>query len=161
MANSTAKKDEGLVLDGQALSDGEVVDLFKNFSVSQPIRINTKQMNPNYAYRWISKRAAVYNRRRGVGWQVVKADKLEEHVAPGVSVSEVSLGTHTDAEGNVALADDLLLAYIPKRYAEAIKAHAMRLNQDRVQAGKRRFHETGDLLGGLDTYEVDHRGQRL
>lgn len=135
------------------LSDDDVIDLFKNFSISKPIRIPRDVLSPNFEYRWINKsKTSVFQRRRGVGWVPVRSDELPGLLRPGRRVEEVHMGTHVNADGHVALGDDLVLAKMPMRYAEALRAHQARINRDRIKAGKARFHAAGEVAG-VSTFE--------
>lgn len=135
------------------MSDDEIVDLFKNFSLSKPLRIPFDKLDPAYDYRWINKaKPATYQRRRGVGWTPILATELQTFVKAGFKAEDLRMGTHVSPDGFVALGDDLVLARIPIRYAQAIRAHYARINQNRMKAGKNRFHQAGELAG-VGTFE--------
>lgn len=131
----------------------DVVDIYKNFSLSQPIRIPKQKLNPQYVYRWINRlNKKNYQRKRGMGWVMIKADDLEDLVREGVDVNSLHLGTHVDAEGNVALGEELVLARMPAARAQAIKDHLREVNEARTRSGRKKFHETG-RLAGVSTHE--------
>lgn len=135
------------------LTEEEILEMHDRFSLSQPIRIPEDKLDPNYEYRWINRaKPNVFTRRKGVGWQPVTYDELEDLVVEGTSVPELNLGTHETADGLVAISDDLVLAKIPKRYAQAVRKRHEKRTQEKVKAGRRRFHQAGEMLG-VDTEE--------
>lgn len=135
------------------LTDAEIVDLYKNFSLSKPIGIPVEKLDPNFEYRWINRaNPSVFQRRRGVGWVPVTKLDIEKLCRPGYTVDELRLGTGYTPDGIVAIGDDLVFAKIPRRYAEAVRAHHAKINKDRMKAGKNRFHAAGELAGA-STFE--------
>lgn len=129
-------------------TDQEVLELFERYSLSVPIRIPTRMLDPQYSYRWINKKdQRVFTRRIGVGWKPVKFNDLKNLVVSPYTVEDLNLGTHTDPSGFVAIADDLVLAKIPKRYVEAYNAAKRKRDEEARQGGRRRFHQAGELLG--------------
>ena len=117
-------------------------------TLSQPIRIPTEKFTTDYEYRFINcKNANVFMRRRGLGWNPVLASELEDILVEPYTVKDLHLGTHVDAQGRVALGDDLVFAKLPKRHAIAIRAHHAKLNRDKLNAGRNKFHQAGQLAG--------------
>lgn len=130
------------------LTDQEIVELFERFSPSQPIRIPTKLLSPEYEYRWINRaKPSVFTRRKGVGWRPIAYKDMENYVRDGVEVEDLHLGTHVTPDGLLGISDDLVFACIPKRYAVAYRRHRARKNEERRTAGRRRFHQAGELMG--------------
>lgn len=130
------------------LSDGDILDLFERYSLSVPIRIPTHMLDPNWGYRWINRKdQKVLTRRLGVGWKVVHKDELPSLVVKPYTVEQLNLGTHTLTDGSVAIADDLVLAKIPKRYLQMYAEAKRKRDQERIKGGRRRFHQAGELLG--------------
>ena len=141
-------------LDG--LTEDEILDIFRLNSLSAPIRIPTRKLTADFAYRWINKKdLRVFQRRRGIGWVGIKATELDSLCKDGYTASDLHMGTHTDNDGFVALSDDLMLAKLPKRIANAIEKHRVQLSKDKLGAGKRRFHQAGEHAG-VSTHEVDY-----
>ena len=139
------------MMDG--LTEQEVVQMQAMFSLSQPIKIPTKMLSTEYEYRWINiDKKNVYQRRRGVGWMPIKDDELERLVVEPYTVEDLHMGTHVNPDGFIAIGDDLILARITRRHAEAIRAHFARLNREKLKSSKRRFHEAGKMAG-VYTYE--------
>lgn len=135
------------------LTDAEIVELYRNFSLSAPIRIPTDKLSPDFEYRWINKaKPNTYQRRRGVGWMPVTTKDLEKLVRPPHTVDDLHLGSNVTPDGYVGIGDDLVFARINKRYAQAIRAHNARINADRLKAGRARFHDAGKLAGAA-TFE--------
>jgi hypothetical protein len=135
------------------MSDEDIIEMYKNFALSKPIYIPKDQLDPNFEYRWINRHnPAVFQRRRGVGWQPVTKDDLAKLCRPGVTVEDLRLGTGYTPDGLVSIGDDLVFAKIPRRYAEAIRAHHTRINKERVKAGRNKFHAAGELTGAT-TFE--------
>lgn len=133
---------------GIELNDEEFMDLYAQFSLSQPIRIPIEKLNPDFEYRFINcLNPNVFQRRRGIGWNPVLADELESLLVPPYKVTDIHLGTHVDTQGRIALGDDLVFARLTKRHALAIKAHYLKINQDRLKSGRRKFHSIGELAG--------------
>ena len=133
---------------GIDLSDEDFMDLYAQFSLSQPIRIPLKMLNPDYEYRFINcLNPNVFQRRRGVGWIPILTKELESLLVPPYKVTDIHLGTHEDAQGRIALGDDLVFARLAKRHADAIKAHYQKINKDRLKSGRRKFHSIGELAG--------------
>lgn len=142
-----------------SLSDDEVIDLYRQFSTSGPIQIPVEKLSPSYAYRWCNKsNPKTWTRRRGLGWQPVAFKELEQLVVKPHTVDELGLGTHVDAAGYLVLSNDLVFCKMPKRYADAIEAHLRQRYMDQAKAGKRRFHQAGELAG-VSTFERDPRGR--
>ncbi len=140
--------EQAVVGTGAQLTDEEFVDLYRQFTLSQPIRIPVDMFTPDFEYRFINcKNANVYQRRRGLGWQPVLAAKLDQILVPPYTVKDLHLGTHVDAEGRVALGDDLVFAKLTKRHATAIRAHHAKLNREKLNAGRNQFHQAGQLMG--------------
>jgi len=134
------------------LTDDEIVELENNMKLSAPIRIPTHKLSPEFEYRWIAKRPNVFQRRRGVGWTPVKASELKALVVEPYTVDDLHMGTHTAPDGMLALSDDLVFAKIPKRVAVAIRLRIAQINKDRLSAGRRRFHQAGEVAG-VSTHE--------
>ena len=140
--------EKAVVGTGAELTDEEFVDLYRQFTLSQPIRIPVKMFTPDYEYRFINcKNANVFQRRRGLGWAPVLAAELEEILVPPYTVKDLHLGTHVDSQGRVALGDDLVFAKLTTRHAIAIRAHHAKLNRDKLNAGRAQFHNVGKLVG--------------
>ena len=133
------------------LTDEEMVEISKLYRLSAPIKIPVDKLSPNFEYRWVNRSQKVYRRRRGVGWQKVSHSDLEDNLAL-VPIDQLHMGTHTDPEGFVSLGDDLVFCKIPKRIAMALRNAQVRENRSRMSAGKRLFHETGELAG-VDTFD--------
>lgn len=130
------------------LTDEEILETFDRFRVSQPIQIPNEMLDPNYEYRWINRRKPnVLTRRKGVGWTPVKKDELEDLVVEGHTVEDLNLGTHVTSDGVIAISDDLIFAKIPKRYADAYRKRHEKRTQEQINAGRRRFHQAGEMLG--------------
>ena len=145
------KKHEEEVYDHtKDMTDEELVDVARMYRLSAPIKIPKDKLSPNFVYRWVNRNTKVYRRRSGVGWTKVKEKELEELAL--VPVEQLHMGTHTDVDGYVALSDDLVLMKLPKRVAKAIQEGHARENRARMEAGKRLFHETGELAG-VKTYD--------
>ena len=141
-------KEEAVVGTGVQLTDEEYVDLYRQFSLSQPIRIPVEKFTTDYEYRFINvANANVYQRRRGLGWEPVLAEDLDNILVPPHTARDLHLGTHVDAMGRVALGDDLVFAKLTTRHAIAIRAHHAKMNADRLKAGRNRFHQAGQLAG--------------
>jgi len=135
------------------MNDEDIIELYKNFSISKPIHIPLDMLDPNFEYRWVNRHnPAVFQRRRGIGWTPVTKDDLAKLCRPNVAVEDLRLGTGYTPDGLVVIGDDLVFAKIPRRYAEAIRAHHARINKDRMKAGKNRFHQAGELAGAT-TFE--------
>ena len=133
-------------LDG--MSEQEIVEIYKNFSLSAPIRIPTHMLSPNFVYRWINKRdKRVFTRRRGVGWVPVREAEVPKLMVAPYTINDLHLGTHIDADGVIAMSDDLVLAKLPKRVADAIEKYRVGQTKDRLSAGRRRFHQAGEQAG--------------
>ena len=142
------KTEQAVVGTGVELTDDELVDLYRQFNLSQPIRIPTEKFTTDFEYRFINcKNANVFMRRRGVGWTPVLAVELEEILVPPYTTKDLHLGTHVDAQGRVALGDDLVFAKLTKRHAIAIRAHHAKLNKEKLNAGRNQFHQVGKLAG--------------
>ncbi len=140
--------EQAVVGTGVELNDEEYMDLYRQFTLSQPIRIPLDKLTPDFEYRFINcSNANTFQRRRGIGWIPVLAEDLENLVVAPWTVVDLHLGTHVDAMGRVALGDDLVLARLTKRHAEAIRAHHARINRERLGAGRARFHQAGQLAG--------------
>ena len=137
----------------ELMSDEDIVELTRIFSLSAPIRIPKEKLDPNYVYRFINKRNSnVFQRRRGVGWKPVTLAELETLTIKPHTAEDLHIGTHTDADGHVVIGDDLVFAKLPKRYAEAIRAHHQKANANKLKSGRKKFHEAG-LLAGVQTTE--------
>lgn len=136
----------------EGMTDEELVHLERLYRLSAPIKIPVHQLDPNYVYRWVNRNPKVFRRRLGIGWKPVTRKELEQ--LSKVPLDDLHMGTHTDESGYVALADDLIFCKMPKRVAEALRKARMRENRTRLSAGKRLFHETGELAG-VPTYERD------
>lgn len=146
MTDEAAEK--AIVGTGVKLSDEEFVDLYRQFTLSQPIRIPTEKFTTDFEYRFINcKNANVFQRRRGLGWIPVLADELEDILVPPYTAKDLHLGTHVDAMGRVALGDDLVFAKLTARHAIAIRAHHAKLNKEKLGAGRAKFHQQGRLAG--------------
>lgn len=137
------------------LTDAEVTELVERYSLSVPIRIPFHMLKQEWDYRFINcADKSAYQRRRGVGWVPVSASELNDLVVPPYTVEDLHLGTHTDAAGNVACGVDLVFAKMSMRIANAIRERYAKLNREKQGAGKRRFHQSGQLLG-IETFERD------
>lgn len=133
------------------LSDEDIVELYRLYRLSAPIRIPVRDLDSNYEYRWINKKDEKnFRRRKGVGWKPVTRELLEKFSK--VPLDELNMGTNFAIDGTLVISDDLVLAYIPKRIAQVIRAAREKSMQDALGAGKRRFHEAGKLAG-VETFE--------
>ena len=142
------KTEQAIVGTGVELTDDEFVDLYRQFTLSQPIRIPVEMFTQDFEYRFINcKNSNVFMRRRGVGWAPVLAKELDEILIPPYTKKDLHLGTHVDAQGRVALGDDLVFAKLTKRLAVAIRAHHAKLNKEKLTAGRNQFHQAGQLMG--------------
>ena len=142
------KTERAVVGTGVELTDDEFVDLYRQFNLSQPIRIPLEMFTKDFEYRFVNcKNANVFSRRLGLGWTPVIAAELDEILVPPYTVKDLHLGTHVDAQGRVALGDDLVFAKLTKRHAVAIRAHHAKLNKEKLNSGRRQFHEVGQLMG--------------
>lgn len=140
--------EQAVVGTGVELSDDEYMELYHQFSLSQPIRIPTNILSTAFEYRFINcANSNMFQRRRGIGWTPVLASELESLVVPPATVADLHLGTHVDAQGRVALGDDLVFAKLTTRHAIAIRAHHARINRDRLHSGRAKFHQQGQLAG--------------
>ena len=138
--------EQAVVGTGAKLTDDEVIELYRQFSLSQPIRIPVEKFTPDFEYRFINcKNANVFQRRRGIGWIPILADELEEILVYPYTIKDLHLGTHVDAMGRVALGDDLVFAKLTTRHAIAIRAHHAKLNKEKLGAGRAKFHQQGQL----------------
>lgn len=147
--------EQAVVGTGVELTDEEFVDLYRQFTLSQPIRIPVEMFTKDFEYRFINcKNANVYQRRRGLGWAPVLAAELEEILVFPYTVKDLHLGTHVDAQGRVALGDDLVFAKLTTRHAIAIRAHHAKLNKEKLNAGRQQFHQVGKLVG-VATEDID------
>jgi hypothetical protein len=136
-------------------SDDEILELFERFNLSVPIRIPTEMLDKSFSYRWINRKdQKVLTRRLGVGWKPIKKDELPALVVKPYTIEDLNLGTHTLADGTVAIADDLVLAKIPMRFVHAYNAAKRKRNEELRKGGRRRFHQAGELLG-VSTDEKD------
>lgn len=148
MADTERVQSDSTTVRESELTDDQIVELFERYSPSVPIRIPTNKLSAEFEYRWINRRNPnVFTRRKGVGWRPVTMDELEELVLSPHTVEDLHLGTHVTADGLVAISDDLVLAKIPKRYANAYRKHREQKNKERREAGRRRFHQAGEMLG--------------
>lgn len=150
-ANSKPVKTVSSSDDG--MTDAEVTELIERYSLSVPIRIPFHMLKTDWAYRFINRaNQSVYQRRRGLGWVPVKTAELADLVIPPYTPDDLHIGTHTDAEGNVACGVDLVFSRMPRRIYDAILARYAQINRDKQGASKRKFHQTGQLLG-VETFE--------
>ena len=144
------------VIDG--MSDAEIVEIAKLYRPSTPIKIPNSSLDPNYEYRWVNKTLKNYRRRRGIGWTPITEEgenRLERFLKPGVSVDEIHMGTHFDTgSGMLSLDKDLVLCFILKRVAVAIRKSLSDEQRARLKAARGVFHEAGKLAG-VSTYDKD------
>ena len=139
------------------LSDAEIVEIAKRYRPSTPIIIPNNKLSPDYEYRWINKIQKNWRRRRGVGWTPITdkgENRLERFLNPGVSLDEMSMGTHYDQDGYLCLDKDLVLCFIVKRIAEVIRKALSDEQRARMRASRGVFHEAGKLAG-IGTYDED------
>ena len=130
------------------MSDTDVLDLFERYSLSVPIRIPTHMLDPNFCYRWINRKdQRVMTRRLGVGWKVIKESELPTLLVEPYTVEQLNLGTHTLADGSVAIADDLVFARIPRRFVKLYNDAKRKRDKEILSGGRRRFHQAGELMG--------------
>ena len=134
----------------ESLSDEDLVEIDRLYRLSSPIRIPVEKLNPEWEYRWVNRTPKVLRRRRGIGWSPVTMDDLERISL--VPIDQLHMGTHPDADGHLAIGDDLVFCKISKRIAMALRKARERENRARLSMGKRLFHETGELAG-VETYD--------
>ena len=143
------------VIDG--MSDAEIVEIAKRYRPSTPIQIPNKKLRPEYEYRWVNKTQKNWRRRRGTGWTPITEkgeNRLERFLNPGVSIDEMSMGTHYDPDGYLCLDKDLVLCFILKRIAEVIRKSLSDAQRARLKASRGVFHEAGKLAG-VGTYDEE------
>ncbi len=141
-----AQDTEGLVVDGKELTAEEIADVEKLNRLSTNIQIPNEKLDPNYEYRWLNKmHMKNYRRRLGVGWKT--PDKSQLRQLSKVPIDELHIGTHFAPDGTLCIDRDLVFACIPKRIPEAIRASHHRQSQARLMAGRKQFHDSGQLLG--------------
>ena len=143
------------VIDG--MTDAEIVEIAKLYRPSTPIKIPNSSLDPNYEYRWVNKTQKNWRRRRGTGWTPITdkgENRLERFLRPGVSIDEMSMGTHYDPDGYLCLDKDLVLCFIVKRIAEVIRKSLSDEQRARLRASRSVFHEAGKLAG-VSTYDKD------
>ncbi len=137
--------------EGESLTDDEILEIERLYKLSSPIRIPTEKLDETYEYRWINKDPKVYRRRRGIGWKPVTKEMLRNGMAK-TPIDELHMGTHFDVDGTLCIGTDLVLACLPRRVGDALRQARMRRNQEAMQAGKRRFHQAGELTG-VETFD--------
>lgn len=144
----------GVGFDGfDDLTEEEFLEVFREFNLSSPIRIPKDKLTPNYVYKWINRAdSRVFQLRRAKGWVPIKATELPDLCREGVEVDDLHLGTHVSADGHVCLGDDLILARMSRRRADAIRTHLNKINSQRMQSGRAKFHDAGRMLG-VNTFE--------
>lgn len=139
------------------MSDAEIVEIAKRYRPSTPIKIPNHLLSPDYEYRWVNKTQKNWRRRRGTGWTPITdkgENRLERFLKPGVSIDEMSMGTHYDPDGYLCLDKDLVLCFIVKRIAEVIRKSLSDEQRARLRASRSVFHEAGKLAG-VSTYDKD------
>ncbi len=88
----------------ETMKDDEIVEIAKLWRPSTPIKIPNHLLDPKYEYRWVNKTQKNWRRRRGVGWTPIKEkgeNALDRFLRPGVSIDEMSMGTHIDQDGYI------------------------------------------------------------
>ena len=140
------------------MSDEDIVAIAKLYRPSTPIKIPNHLLDPNYEYRWVNKTLKNWRRRRGTGWTPITEEgenRLERFLKDGVSVDEIHMGTHFDAgSGMLSLDKDLVLCFILKRVAMAIRKELSDEQRARMRASRSVFHDAGKLAG-VSTYDRD------
>ena len=139
------------------MTDAEIVEIAKRYRPSTPIRIPNNKLSADYEYRWVNKTQKNWRRRRGTGWTPITEsgeNRLERFLKPGVSIDEMSMGTHYDPDGYLCLDKDLVLCFIIKRIAQVIRKSLSDEQRARLKASRSVFHEAGKLAG-VGTYDEE------
>ncbi len=139
------------------MKDEEIVEIAKQWRPSTPIKIPNNKLDGKYEYRWVNKHLKNYRRRLGTGWTPIKStgeNRLERFLRDGVSIDEMSMGTHIDQDGHICLDKDLVLCFIPKRIAEVIRKSLSDEQRARLKASRGVFHDAGKLAG-VSTYDKE------
>ena len=135
----------------ETMSNEEIVEIAKLYAPSTPIKIPNEKLDPNYEYRWINKALKNWRRRRGTGWTPITEQgeySLTRFLKKGVSVDEIHMGTHYDTgSGALSLGNDLILCFILKKVAVAIRASLSDRLRSQQRAARSAFHEASKLAG--------------
>ena len=145
--------DESIALpsDMSNLSTEDILEIERMYRLSAPIRIPKAKLNPDYSYRWVSLESKNYRKRRGIGYQPVTQQLLEDSMAL-VKIEELAMGTHFETDGTLRIGTDLIFMFIPRRVIDTIIAARTKAHQDAMRAGKQRFHQAGEI-SGVETFD--------
>jgi len=138
-------------------TDEQIVEIAKLYRPSTAIKIPNHLLDPNYEFRFVNRAQKNWRRRRGVGWTPVSEtgeNRLARFLRKGVSVDDIHMGTHFDGDGFLCHDKDLVLCFIVKRIAVAIRKSLSDEQRARERASRSVFHDAGKLAG-VSTYDKE------
>lgn len=139
------------------MTDEQIVEIAAQYRPSTPIKIPNELLDPNYEYRFVNRAMKNWRRRRGTGWTPITEsgdNRLQRFLRKGVHIDDIHMGTHVDSDGFICLSNDLVLCFIVKRIAEAIRKSLSDEQRSRMRASRSMFHDAGKLAG-ISTYDKE------